>query len=130
MFKSSNEEAVTGASDSSSRGTELAPLLLTPAGISPVSGVSVANNKQPRILSLDTFRGLVILQSLILPMVGHFNQAAPVFKHSNSFFSMADSTSVIFYVAIGFAMQLTLSRLRSKEGLWAMLMKQLKRCRE
>jgi hypothetical protein len=57
----------------------------------PVSIVTSAasNDQKERVVSLDQYRGFVILWSLIIPLLGGL-QAAPVqFKHNRNFFSFA-----------------------------------------
>ena len=80
-----------------------------------------------RVLSLDQFRGFVVLYSFILPMLGALDLMPPVFKHMNSFFSLQDATMPMFYVAIGFAMQLTLGKLLRRSGFRVVALKQIKR---
>ncbi len=51
------------------------------------SDVRAAHNE--RLVSLDQYRGFVILCSLIVPLVGRLDAAPAVFSHNNNFFSIA-----------------------------------------
>jgi hypothetical protein len=51
------------------------------------SNTSVAPTN--RLASLDQFRGSIILCLLTVPLLGRLNAAPDVFKHKQSFFSLA-----------------------------------------
>ena len=89
--------------------------------------VDAAAAKPSRVLSLDQFRGFVILYSWIMPMVAYPTAMPPVVKHMNSFCSLQDLTMPFFYMAIGMAMQLTLSKVLERQGFKALALKQLRR---
>jgi hypothetical protein len=55
----------------------------------PIDASQAPVAPKERLTSLDQFRGFVILCSLIVPLLGRLDAAPNVFKHRNTFFSLA-----------------------------------------
>ena len=86
-----------------------------------------ATHPSKRVRALDQYRGFVILWSLTIPMLAYLSGSPHVFGHNTTYFSLADATMPMFYVAIGLAMQLTLLKLQRGAGWRAVYKKQAMR---
>lgn len=63
-----------------------------------------------RVLSLDQFRGYTILGMILVNFIGYFDKIHVFFKHTDTFFSYADSIMPAFHLAVGFSYRLTMLR--------------------
>ena len=122
---------------------ENAPLIMSKAGkASAASATAVADDDarvstaatamttdsgDDRIASLDQFRGWVVLSMITADAIGDMWNTPKVLTHQNTFFSWADAIMPRFFLMVGFAMELTLRRTVAKQGVRAMIKKQLKR---
>lgn len=70
-----------------------------------------------RIISLDQFRGYTIVGMLLVNFIGGFMVTPMLFKHHNTFFSLADTVMPQFFFAVGFAFRLTFGRRAQTAGL-------------
>jgi len=100
---------------------------LSSDGKTDLSALPLKKQASNRILSLDQFRGYVVLLLIAVPAVGFGNDSPAFFRHNGSGFSLADSIMPHFYIMVGFAMRLTLTRLAKREGVMAAIKKQLVR---
>lgn len=71
---------------------------------------NAAQNSQRRVLSLDQFRGYTILGMILVNFIGYFDKIHVFFKHTDTFFSYADSIMPAFHLAVGFSYRLTMLR--------------------
>ncbi len=74
---------------------------------------------QPRIVSLDQFRGYTVAGMLFVNFLGGFEVVPAVFKHHNTYCSYADTIMPQFFFAVGFAFRLTFLRRLASNGPWA-----------
>lgn len=65
---------------------------------------------QPRIESMDQFRGYTVAGMFLVNFVGRFDAFHPVFKHHNTYCSYADTIMPQFFFAVGFALRLVMLR--------------------
>lgn len=75
--------------------------------------------KQPRLASLDQFRGYTVLGMLLVNYFGGYAVCLQVLKHSHDYCSYADTIMPHFLFAVGFALRLTFGRRVASEGLTA-----------
>ena len=100
----------------------------TPSTPAPAPAAGPSSDKfGGRIASLDQFRGLTVLTLLIVPVLGSLDAMPSIFKHNGDYFSFADAIMPRYYVAVGYAMQLSLSKAAARQGRKAMVLKQLSR---
>ncbi|MBI3838090.1 MAG: hypothetical protein HY288_09170 [Planctomycetia bacterium] len=79
--------------------------------------MSTAKPTTPRIASLDQFRGYTVAGMFLVNFVGSFAVTPILLKHSNTFFSYADTIMPQFFFAVGFAFRLTFGRRAQTDGL-------------
>ena len=83
---------------------------------------------QPRLTSLDQFRGYTIVGMLLVNFVGSFKGVSPrILQHSHDYCSYADTIMPQFLFAAGFAMRLSLGRRLESGGmiLWARVVRRI-----
>jgi predicted acyltransferase len=90
--------------------------------------MSIEPTTQPRIASLDQFRGYTVLGMFFVNFVGSFAAIPAIFKHHNTYCSYADTIMPHFFFAVGFAYRMTLLRRLATEGAWAAYSKIARRC--
>ena len=74
---------------------------------------------EPRVTSMDQFRGFVVVGMVLVNFLGDFDRVrvdAPVLLHHNTYFSFADTIMPAFHFAVGFALRLTYLRRRTRAG--------------
>jgi predicted acyltransferase len=96
--------------------------------------------KNPRIASLDQFRGYTVAGMILVNYIGGFDaidaalrQAGlgaieGVFEHHNTYFSYADSIMPAFHFAVGFALRMTLLRRLATVGTGRAYFRVVRRC--
>jgi predicted acyltransferase len=72
---------------------------------------------QPRLASLDQFRGYTVAGMFLVNYLGYFVAAPFLLKHHNTFCSYADTIMPGFFFAVGFAMRLSFERRVQRQGL-------------
>ncbi len=53
------------------------------------TGSAASAAKEERAVSLDQYRGFIVLCLLVVPLLGHLNAAPAIFKHNKNYFSLA-----------------------------------------
>ncbi len=71
---------------------------------------------QPRIESLDQFRGYTVAGMLLVNFLGSFAVVPAILKHHNTYCSYADTIMPQFFFAVGFAYRLTMLRRIDRDG--------------
>jgi predicted acyltransferase len=72
---------------------------------------------EPRIASMDQFRGFVVAGMVLVNFLGDFDRVradAPVLCHNNTYLSFADTIMPAFHFAVGFSLRLTVLRRRAR----------------
>lgn len=72
--------------------------------------MTATRDADKRVLSLDQFRGYTILGMILVNFIGYFDKIHVFFKHTDTFFSYADSIMPAFHLAVGFSYRLTMLR--------------------
>lgn len=78
-----------------------------------------ASASDSRIVSMDQFRGYVVLGMVLVNFAGEFDWVsthAPVLQHHNTYLSFADTIMPAFHFAVGFSLCLTLRRRLAQFG--------------
>jgi predicted acyltransferase len=83
---------------------------------------------QPRLGSLDQFRGYTVAGMFMVNFLGAFDAAPYLFKHHLTFCSYADTIMPQFFFAVGFAMRLSFGRRALTEGVGRAYGHAVKRC--
>jgi predicted acyltransferase len=81
----------------------------------------------PRIASLDQFRGYTVAGMFLVNFLGSFAVTPILLKHSNTYFSYADTIMPQFFFAVGFAFRLTFGRRAQTDGLASAYMHMVRR---
>lgn len=98
---------------------------------SPTHAPPGATNREPRLVSLDQFRGYTVAGMFLVNFVGSFTAikaTLPLLCHHNTFCSYADTIMPHFLFAVGFAYRLTFLRRAAKTGAAAAYRHALQRC--
>ncbi|MGE4004200.1 MAG: heparan-alpha-glucosaminide N-acetyltransferase domain-containing protein [Planctomycetaceae bacterium] len=68
------------------------------------------DNRSPRIVSMDQFRGYTVAGMLLVNYIGDMDAFHDVLKHHSVYFSYADSIMPSFLFAVGYSFRLTVLR--------------------
>jgi predicted acyltransferase len=71
---------------------------------------------QPRLTSLDQFRGYTVLGMFLVNFVGGYKEIPAVLHHHHTYCSYADTIMPQFLLAVGFGMRLSFLRRRERDG--------------
>ncbi|MCA9427832.1 MAG: DUF5009 domain-containing protein [Candidatus Omnitrophica bacterium] len=89
----------------------------------------VSKSLDPRVLSLDQFRGYTMAGMFLVNFIGEFAAIPEIFKHNNTYCSYADTIFPHFFFAVGFAYRLAfLKRLKRAESSWPVYRHAIWRC--
>jgi predicted acyltransferase len=72
---------------------------------------------QPRLASLDQFRGYTVAGMFLVNYLGDFLYCPFVLRHHNTYCSYADTIMPEFFFAVGFAFRLSFGRREHQQGL-------------
>lgn len=85
--------------------------------------------KQPRVVSMDQYRGYTVAGMFLVNFVGHYAAFHYVLKHNSGFFSYADSIMPAFIFCAGFSYRLTAIRrfaeMGSADACWSYIRRSL-----
>jgi len=79
--------------------------------------MATAAAPQPRLASLDQFRGYTVAGMFLVNYLGGFIVCPFVLKHHNTYCSYADTIMAGFFFAVGFSMRLSFGRREMQQGL-------------
>ena len=86
-------------------------------------------NLDPRIVSLDQFRGYTMAGMFLVNFIGLFAVVPSILKHNNTYCSYADTILPHFFFAVGFAYRLAfLKRLNRVDSSWPVYRHAIGRC--
>lgn len=83
--------------------------------------------KQPRLVSLDQFRGYTVLGMLLVNYFGGYAVCPQVLRHTHDYCSYADTIMPHFLFTVGFALRLTFGRRAQSQGLPAAYLRIVRR---
>ncbi len=88
-----------------------------------------ATTLDPRVVSLDQFRGYTMAGMFLVNFIGYFALIPEIFKHNNTYCSYADTILPHFFFAVGFAYRLAfLKRLKRVDSVWTVYRHAIWRC--
>ena len=82
----------------------------------------------PRLVSLDQFRGYTVLGMFLVNFAGAFAILPATIRHHHTHVSYADTIMPQFLFAVGFAYRLMLLRRRETSGTWTTYRRVIERC--
>ena len=88
---------------------------------------SPTNSKQPRLASLDQFRGYTVLGMLLVNYFGGYAVCPQILRHTHDYCSYADTIMPQFLFAVGFALRMTFGRRAQQQGLPAAYLRIVRR---